>query len=64
MGAIESSQQRTPSDMGFKIAGSEKSMSKNNSNTNSAKDIGQGDSTINEQENVLITAVNDADESY
>lgn len=50
--------------MGFKIAGSEKSMSKNNLNTNSAKDIGQGDSTINEQENVLITAVNDADESY
>jgi len=39
-------------------------MSKNNLNTNSAKDIGQGDSTINEQENVLITAVNDADESY
>ena len=39
-------------------------MSKNNLNTNSAKDLNNADSTINEHDNVMITAVNDADESY
>lgn len=51
--------------MGFKIAQSEneRSMDHKNLNQDSAKDIA-ADSTINEQDNVMITAVEGAEESY